>query len=130
MPRPSVAPQIAAQIIEYIREHQLAAGDRLPAHRAAKSLLVLRRLAGEPLRAAPIQGLHLGSLQAGHVALHGVADLRLRIRQVPIAFGKAGKRRPVEHRHGALRHRVHPVLFVDRLAQDDAQRPSRFSTKS
>lgn len=42
MPRPSVAPQIAAQIIELIREQGLAAGAHLPAQALAEHLRVSR----------------------------------------------------------------------------------------
>src|SRR3954465_7337774 len=80
----------------------------------------LDRLALQPRSSARIQCLDLGPLQARHVALHRVADAGLQISEVPVARWELLEQRLVQYGRGAGRDRVHPVLFIDRLAQHDA----------
>src|SRR6185312_14682533 len=92
----------------------MAQGDTAP----RKDLL--DRLALQPRGAPRIQSRDLRSLHTGHVALHGVADTGLQIREVTVARWELLEESSVQHRRRAWCDRVHAVLLIDRLAQHDA----------
>src|SRR5688500_16420999 len=58
------------------------------------------------------------------VALDGEAERRLRVREVPVALGKAREELRVELQLGRRVDRIHAVALVDRLAAHDAPAPS------
>src|SRR6478752_2312721 len=80
---------------------------------------LLNRLALQPGRTTRIQSLDFGPLQAGHIALHRVADAGLQISEMPVARWELLEENSIEHRCRAWRDRVHAVLFIDRLPQHD-----------
>src|SRR5947207_3370370 len=83
----------------------------------------VERLAGEPCRAVIVELPYRRSLQHGHVALDGEADLRLRVGKIAVTLGKLAEEFGVEMERRAGIERVDAILFVDRLAQHD--RPAR-----
>src|SRR5581483_7801500 len=81
------------------------------------------RQAVEPAPAVGIELLDFRALELGHVAFHGEADARLRVREVAIAFGKLVQQVPIEHEARGGIERVGAILFVDGLAQPDGPVP-------
>src|SRR6476469_9616656 len=81
---------------------------------------LLNRLALQPGRTTRIQSLDFGPLQAGHIALHRVADAGLQISEMPVARWELLEQNSVQCRLCARRYRVHAILLIDRLAQHDA----------
>ena len=100
--------------------------------RSARAISARARAAAtrQPFRAARVQRLHLRPGETGHVGLHGEADLRLQVREMPVADRESFEQRAIEAQRRCRIDRVDPVLLVDRLAQHDSPASPRFSRKS
>src|SRR6266404_2568104 len=81
--------------------------------------------ATQPALAAGIQRFDFGSRQLRHVALDGVADLRLDVSEMAIALGKLGQFRLINDKSRGWIDRVDAILLINRLAQHNA--PASFT---
>src|ERR1700734_584029 len=91
-------------------------------HRRAvrTSRLNTKRLALQPSRTAGVKLVELRAFYPRHVRFDFVTDLALQIGEMPIAFREARQQILVEHKFSRRIDRVEPILFVDRLAQNDS----------
>src|SRR5437899_5784301 len=79
-----------------------------------------QRFAVEPRRAGGIEALDFGTLERRHVALDGIADPRLQVSEVTVTLRELDQHGRIDLQRRGRIDRIHSVLFVDRLAKNDA----------